>query len=57
MMTLQYLKMRPAILDVMGNDDDPQGLAITLHQITVLPTKGKVSINTDGTITYNPIPM
>ncbi len=46
------LEDAPAIIDVLNNDQDPQGLALTLNQITVLPTKGKVSINTVGTITY-----
>jgi len=46
------LEDAPAILNVQGNDDDPQGLPLTIKQITVQPTKGKASINLDGTITY-----
>ncbi len=47
------LEDAPASLDVLNNDNDPQGSSLTIKEITVAPTKGKVSINTDGTITYN----
>ena len=46
------LEDAPSILNVLDNDNDPQGLALTLKAITIQPTKGKVSINTNGTITY-----
>ena len=41
-----------ASINVLNNDTDPQGLSLTLKEITSAPTKGKVSINTNGTITY-----
>ena len=46
------LEDAPSIIDVLANDNDPQGLALTLKSITTQPSKGKVSINTNGTITY-----
>ncbi|MBU3714238.1 MAG: tandem-95 repeat protein, partial [Ferruginibacter sp.] len=46
------LEDAPAVIDVLANDNDPQGLGLTIKNIITQPTKGKVSINTDGTITY-----
>ena len=46
------LEDQPTILNVLANDADPQNLALTLRKIIQEPAKGKVSINTDGTITY-----
>ncbi len=46
------LEDAPAVIDVLANDNDPQGLTLTLKRIITAPASGKVSINTDGTITY-----
>ena len=46
------LEDAPDIIDVLANDNDPQNLTLTLKKIVTLPTKGKVSINLDGTVTY-----
>jgi Bacterial Ig domain/Bacterial cadherin-like domain/Secretion system C-terminal sorting domain len=42
----------PFNIDVLANDNDPQGLALTVSRIVTQPANGKVSINLDGTITY-----
>lgn len=46
------LEDQPTVINVLSNDTDPQGLALTLKEISVPPTIGKASINPDGTITY-----
>ncbi len=46
------LEDQPTLISVLSNDNDPQGLSLTLKRIISNPTKGKVSINTDGSITY-----
>ena len=46
------LEDAPTIIDVMANDDDPAGSVMTLKRVVNQPTNGKVSVNTDGTITY-----
>ncbi|MBL0334544.1 MAG: tandem-95 repeat protein [Chitinophagaceae bacterium] len=46
------LEDQPAVINVLNNDADPQGLALTIRHITSPPVKGVVSINADGTITY-----
>ncbi|MFC3530803.1 Ig-like domain-containing protein [Vogesella facilis] len=38
---------------VLGNDYDPEGKALTVTAVTT-PSKGKVSINSNGTLTYTP---
>jgi hypothetical protein len=39
-------------VNVLANDIDPQGLALTVGRIVTQPANGKVSINLDGTITF-----
>jgi hypothetical protein len=39
---------------VLGNDTDPDGDTLTVTSATVDPAKGSVSINPDGTLTFNP---
>ena len=46
------LEDQPTIINLLGNDNDPQGLSLTLKKITTLPSNGKVSVNTNGTVTY-----
>ena len=46
------LEDAPTIINVLGNDSDPQALGLTLSRIVTQPTNGKASINIDGTITY-----
>lgn len=41
-------------LDVLANDSDPDGDALTLDSIDQQPTNGTASINADGTIAYRP---
>ena len=42
----------PSVLAVLDNDNSPSGSTLTVKSITSAPTKGKVSINPDNTITY-----
>lgn len=46
------LEDAPAIINVLANDSDPQGLPLTISRIVTQPANGKVSININGTITY-----
>jgi hypothetical protein len=46
------LEDMPVVINVLGNDNDPQNLPLTITGITSQPANGKVSINPDGTITY-----
>ncbi|MEQ6292125.1 Ig-like domain-containing protein [Vogesella sp. GCM10023246] len=40
-------------ITVLGNDYDPEGKALAVTAVTT-PSKGKVSINSNGTLTYTP---
>ena len=42
-----------SIINVLANDTDPNGLAMTVKSVTQ-PTNGSVVINTDNTVTYMP---
>jgi len=42
---------KSVVIDVLGNDVDPSGLAMTVDGITQ-PTHGTVTKNSDGTLTY-----
>ena len=44
---------KSVMIDVLGNDVDPSGLAMTVDGITQ-PTHGTVAKNSDGTLTYTP---
>ncbi|WP_108811397.1 Ig-like domain-containing protein [Sphingorhabdus sp. Alg231-15] len=44
----------PVIIDVLTNDDDPDGDALSVTSATA--SNGLVTINPDGTITYSPNP-
>ncbi len=46
------LEDMPVKIDVLSNDIDPEGLGLTVVSIASQPLYGRVSINTDGTITY-----
>ena len=41
-------------IDVLGNDDDPNGDALTVTGVDTTGVEGDVTINPDGTIGYNP---
>jgi hypothetical protein len=45
----------PVVIDVLGNDSDPDGDDIVLLGVGV-PQNGAVQIHVDGTITYTPAP-
>ena len=42
-------------IKVLANDRDPNGFALTVAGVTT-PEHGTVRINTDGTLTYTPVP-
>ena len=44
----------PVILNLVGNDVDPDGDVLTISSITTPPTHGTVTINPDGSVTYTP---
>ena len=44
----------PVTFAVLGNDTDPDGDVLTVTGATVDPAKGTVTVNTDGTLTFNP---
>ncbi len=48
----------PVIIDVIGNDIDPEGNLDIEHLITITsqPSKGTVVVNSGGTVTYTPQP-
>jgi len=46
----------PIIIAVLNNDSDPNGNAIGNPSIVILPTNGSALPNSNGTITYTPIP-
>ncbi|NNF51822.1 MAG: S8 family serine peptidase [Gammaproteobacteria bacterium] len=43
-------------IDVLGNDEDPEGESLTVVAVTQ-PPNGSVTNNGDGTVTYTPDPM
>jgi VCBS repeat-containing protein len=43
----------PVTIDVLANDVDPDGDALTVTSVTT-PTNGSASVNPDGTISYTP---
>ncbi len=43
----------PVVIDVLVNDSDPEGSALTV-EVTEQPTNGTVMVNQDGTVTYTP---
>ena len=45
----------PVVIDVLGNDNDPDGDTLTVTSVTQ-GTNGSVAINADGTLTYTPYP-
>ena len=57
---------RPVVIDVLKNDKDADGDKLTITKIdgkdivpggsVALPGKGTVTLNTDGTLTFNPAP-
>ncbi len=47
----------PVIVDVLANDSDPDGDALTLDSIVIPPQNGQAIINPDNTITYIPDPV
>ncbi len=44
---------RPVTINVLANDDDPDGDLLTVESFTS-PSKGTVTLNGDGTLTYTP---
>ncbi len=46
----------PLVIDLLGDDTDPDGDPLTLVRFTTTPTLGTITINGDGTITYTPKP-
>ena len=46
-------KNKPVTLDVLANDDDPDGNTLAVTSVTH-PDHGTATINSDGTITYDP---
>src|SRR5690606_9110900 len=42
------------IINVLGNDTDPDGDPLTLTVLDLTGTQGAASINADNTVTYNP---
>jgi len=44
----------PITVDALGNDSDPDGDPLSLSGVTVPPSHGTVTINSDNTITYEP---
>lgn len=44
----------PHVLDVLGNDNDPDGDAISILSVDTTGLQGTVAINADGTLTYTP---
>ena len=47
------IRTRPPSINVLANDTDPAGYALSVTAITQ-PTKGTAVLNTDGTVTYTP---
>lgn len=43
---------RSVVVDVLGNDSEPDGEGFALNDITRMPEEGSVTINDDGTLTY-----
>jgi VCBS repeat-containing protein len=41
-------------IDVLANDTDPAGLSLLVGSVDTTGTKGKVTVNADGTVTYDP---
>lgn len=42
------------IINIMGNDNDPEGDVLTLPEIIEVPKNGQLTINPDGSATYKP---
>jgi VCBS repeat-containing protein len=47
-------KSTPVAISVLANDTDPAGLSLQVASVDATSTKGKVTVNPDGTITYDP---
>ncbi|MHA3775299.1 Ig-like domain-containing protein [Verrucomicrobiota bacterium sgz303538] len=45
---------KPVVVPVLENDNDPDGDSLTIIGATVDPAQGTVTINSDGTITFQP---
>ncbi|MBK6653635.1 MAG: tandem-95 repeat protein [Zoogloea sp.] len=45
---------QPVTVNVLGNDSDPDGDTLTVTSATVDPAKGSVTVNPDGSLTFNP---
>jgi Ca2+-binding RTX toxin-like protein len=52
--TASTLAVTPVVIEVLANDTDPEGGALTVVSGTA--PNGVVAINPDGTITYTPVP-
>ena len=62
---LSVVEGTPTVLDVLGNDVDPDGDDLTITEIngtpvtvgvpTTLPSGAVVTLNADGTVTYDPV--
>jgi large repetitive protein len=48
------LRNTPVIVNVKGNDSDPNGHPLGTPSIITSPANGSVAVNADGTITYTP---
>ncbi|MCA0186969.1 MAG: retention module-containing protein, partial [Proteobacteria bacterium] len=46
----------PVTVSVLGNDSDPEGNPLTVTGATVDPTRGSVTVNPDGTLSFTPAP-
>ena len=52
--TVNATRDTPAIVNVLGNDSDPDGDPLTVSAVTTQPTNGKAVVNPNNTITYTP---
>ncbi len=49
-------KNNPVVMNIRGNDTDPDGDGLTLPTIQTIPANGTVKVNANGTVTYTPNP-